>query len=310
MEGIVVLENVKEKREQWLKLRGENIGSSDIVTVCGLNPFKSRLELWAEKTGRMGFDAENEYMRLGSHMEPFIGELFARIKKIDALPADALFRHKDIEWAIASPDFFEVKRRPDDGAIDGIESIIECKNVSFRSAHKWEDGNIPEAAHCQVIWQLGVLGLEVGYIAALVGASPDMFYTPKVEFNKELFEQMLDMAGQFRDMVKADIPPAARSEDVKLLEKLKPWEDKEINLDTEEAIRLVNQWQIAKQKEKELSAEAAQYEKTRKNYEARLLQLMNGSSKARVGDCSVTVKTINRAAYECKASSYLKVTIK
>lgn len=299
-----MLEDVKQNREKWLQLKEKTVGSSDIVTVCGLNPYKSRLELWAEKTGRMGSDDENEYMRLGTYMEPFIAEMFGRAKDVEVRPANTLYRHKKLDWAVASPDFFTADFQVD-------TEIVECKNVNIRAAHQWEDGNIPNYAHMQVIWQLGVLGLPVGHIAALIGASPDMFYTPKVEFSSELFEQMLDMANNFLDLVRRDVPPAARAEDVKLLEQMKPFEEREVDLSgSEEAVALIDKWFHVNEQEKLFSKQGEEFKKHRKDYEARLLQLMSGANKAKLGGVTVTAKTINRAAYECKASSYLKVTIK
>ena len=40
------------KREDWLNVRKSGIGSSDAGAAVGLNPYKSQLELWMEKTGR------------------------------------------------------------------------------------------------------------------------------------------------------------------------------------------------------------------------------------------------------------------
>ena len=37
-------------RDQWLKVRKGGIGSSDAATAVGLNPYKSQLQLWMEKT--------------------------------------------------------------------------------------------------------------------------------------------------------------------------------------------------------------------------------------------------------------------
>ncbi|MDN5596762.1 MAG: YqaJ viral recombinase family protein, partial [Pseudomonas sp.] len=39
-------------REDWLAVRKGGIGSSDAAAAVGLNPYKSQLELWLEKTGR------------------------------------------------------------------------------------------------------------------------------------------------------------------------------------------------------------------------------------------------------------------
>ena len=40
-------------RDAWLKMRTQGIGGSDAGTIVGLNPWKSKYELWLEKTGQV-----------------------------------------------------------------------------------------------------------------------------------------------------------------------------------------------------------------------------------------------------------------
>ena len=42
-------------REDWLQVRQQGIGSSDAAAAVGLSPYKSPLQLWAEKTGQARF---------------------------------------------------------------------------------------------------------------------------------------------------------------------------------------------------------------------------------------------------------------
>ena len=39
-------------REEWLKLRRQGIGGSDVSIIAGINPFKSVYQLWLDKTGQ------------------------------------------------------------------------------------------------------------------------------------------------------------------------------------------------------------------------------------------------------------------
>jgi len=63
-------------REEWLEVRKQGIGSSDAAAAVGLNPYKSQLELWLEKTGRdTGLpktdpDDEESAMYWGNVLEP------------------------------------------------------------------------------------------------------------------------------------------------------------------------------------------------------------------------------------------------
>jgi predicted phage-related endonuclease len=37
--------------EEWLEARGSRIGGSDASAVVGMNPYKTNVDLWMEKTG-------------------------------------------------------------------------------------------------------------------------------------------------------------------------------------------------------------------------------------------------------------------
>lgn len=45
--------NADASREDWLKVRNTGLGGSDCGSILGLNPYKSALTLWSEKTGMM-----------------------------------------------------------------------------------------------------------------------------------------------------------------------------------------------------------------------------------------------------------------
>ncbi|MAL34750.1 MAG: alkaline phosphatase, partial [Pseudomonas sp.] len=65
-------------REEWLEVRKRGIGSSDAAAAVGLNPYKSQLELWLEKTGRdTGLpktdpDDDESPMYWGNVLEPIV----------------------------------------------------------------------------------------------------------------------------------------------------------------------------------------------------------------------------------------------
>ena len=49
-------------REEWLEERKKSLGGSDMGAVLGLNRYRSPYTVWAEKTGRIGEEPENEAM--------------------------------------------------------------------------------------------------------------------------------------------------------------------------------------------------------------------------------------------------------
>ena len=176
----VLLHNIQARREEWKELRKKTVGSSEIATIAGLNKFQTPLSLWAEKTGRTPPVEENEYMRLGTHLEPFIGSLFARTYGKSVFANTNLYVHPIHDFATATPDFFVTEHTIEEGnvVVEKSKGILECKSTSAHNLSNWQDGNIPNTAHLQIVWQMGIVGMVRGWVAALVGGNPNDFFSP------------------------------------------------------------------------------------------------------------------------------------
>ena len=49
---MAAIKTAEMERDAWLQERSKGIGGSDVATVLGLNPYKTPLSLWEEKTGK------------------------------------------------------------------------------------------------------------------------------------------------------------------------------------------------------------------------------------------------------------------
>lgn len=208
----ILLERTDANHNEWLALKEKRIGSSQIGTICGLNSFKTPLQLWAEMTGKAPKQPVNDYMWLGSETEPIIGKLFARRTGMMVQPASVLVQHPTEDWAIASPDFFVLQEK--------VKKLLETKNVNWRSMRRWENGP-PDEHVVQLNWQMGICGIEQGFIAGLLGGSPDDFVHEPFDYSRELFDMCLEQAGEFLQCIQKDIPPTAGAADVKLIESMR-----------------------------------------------------------------------------------------
>ena len=65
-------------REDWLEERKKGIGGSDAATILGLNPYKTSIDLWEEKTGRKDAEdiSDKPYVKYGTKAEDHLRELF------------------------------------------------------------------------------------------------------------------------------------------------------------------------------------------------------------------------------------------
>lgn len=302
MNNRMILADCSKNRVTWLEHKKSTIGSSEITTICGLNPFQSPLQLWAEKTGKVPPKEDNAHLIFGRLVEPAIEALFAHHTGLKVEDNDSMFVMDANPWASATPDAWVYQ--------DDKTGLLECKYTSNFSA--WQD-NVPDSAHCQIIWQMGVVGCEWGYLAGLVGARPDDLVTPYFKFEQSIFDQLLERGHDFLfNYVKKDIAPEAKtSADSKLLDKLITTDkDKIVDL-TGEALELANSLAEVQAKLKDANQSLKTLKEIEDASKARLMQIMADASKGILPDGrQVIIKQVNRGEYVVKPTSYKTISLK
>ncbi|MBY0446540.1 MAG: YqaJ viral recombinase family protein, partial [Burkholderiales bacterium] len=157
-------------REEWLRIRGLGIGSSDAAAAIGLSPYKSPLSLWLEKTHRRPTDdlSEKEAVIWGTVLEPVLATIYAQRTGLKVRKVNAVLQDPDFPFMLANLDR-EVLGHPDG------TGVLEIKTASYFSAPQWEDG-IPVAYQCQVLHQLAVTGHSWADVAVLIGGQDFRIY--------------------------------------------------------------------------------------------------------------------------------------
>lgn len=219
-------------REQWLALRREGIGGSDIAAILGISHFRTSLDVYMEKT--MGVSTpDSPYLRIGRLIEPTIAVLFeeATNLKTTILPEGSLFRSKTDPLKMCTPDRL----------IEGEHAGLEMKNVDRSKASEWGptmSQEIPIDAFCQAHWCMDVLEYPVWYVAALIGGNDFRFY--RFEQDPSLCEQMTAAAHAFkRNHLDPLIPPAGSPEVLKTyLSHRYPANTKDLLPTTDEALAI------------------------------------------------------------------------
>ncbi|WP_337521066.1 lambda-exonuclease family protein, partial [Mitsuokella jalaludinii] len=147
-------------RDAWLKMRTQGIGGSDAGTIVGLNPWKSKYELWLEKTGQVVPEdiSNREPVYWGNRLEDIVAQEFTRQtgKKVR--------RHGMVQDEAHPFLFANVDRM-----VAGEKAGLECKTANGFKASLWEGDEVPASYYCQCQHYMLVTGLPVWYIACLVG---------------------------------------------------------------------------------------------------------------------------------------------
>jgi len=95
-----------DDREHWLAKRKLGLGASDIASVLHLSPWRSALELWAQKTERVPEDDLEgiEAVWWGHQLEAAIIGGYAKRTERAAVPFGVLLQSARWPWLLATPD--------------------------------------------------------------------------------------------------------------------------------------------------------------------------------------------------------------
>ena len=150
--------------EEWLASR-KKIGGSDAACILGLNPYKSNIELFDIKTGRVEQEdiSDKQYVKYGTEAEEHLRELFKMDfpqYKVDYVENNMWVNDK-YPFAHASLDGYITDQ-------DGRKGVWECKTTEIISPlqkAKW-DNKIPDNYYIQVLHYLMVCEFDFAILKA------------------------------------------------------------------------------------------------------------------------------------------------
>ena len=197
--------------DEWLQQRTLGIGSSEVGTILGVNPWETPYQLWRRKTGLDAPKQENDAMRWGHYLEDAIARAFEDTTGktiIKASAGDWIAVDKDRDFLRVSPDrtyWLGDKRGPND------KGIVECKSTRL----KFDE--VPQYWFTQLMYQLGVMGYQEGFLAWVQRDTLD-FGTMHVQFDKDFYAFMTDRLTEFWQVnIKQGVEPAIVTVDDMLL---------------------------------------------------------------------------------------------
>jgi len=199
-----LIDTRKLERADWLEVRKTGIGSSDAAAAVGLNPYKSQLELWMEKTGR---DADlpkpdpkdtTEPVYWGTLLEPIVAASYTQKTGRKVRKVNAVLQHPQFPFMLANLDR-EVVGSP-------LVQILECKTAGEFGARLWKDG-VPEYVQLQVQHQLAVANKQAADVAVLICGQ--RLEVHRILRDDELIARLIHLEAKFWEYVTSDTPPPA-----------------------------------------------------------------------------------------------------
>lgn len=172
-------------KSEWLTYRKKGIGGSDAGAVCGLNPYRTAMEVYQDKTSNEVMELDNEAMRQGREFEDYVAKRFTEATGKKVRRANAMYYDEDHPFMLADVDRMVV----------GENAGLECKTASPYLADKWEDGKIPMHYQLQCHHYMSVMDTEAWYIAVLIYGREFKFY--RIERDEEIMADLVRMEQDF-----------------------------------------------------------------------------------------------------------------
>lgn len=241
---MTAIKTAEMPRDAWLQERTKGIGGSDVATVLGLNPYKTPLSLWEEKTGKAEGSPAGEAAYWGTTLEDVVAKEFSKrtgmkIQRVNFLlsTGEGGWMRGNIDRAIVNEQIAKTVRvhKPEKAAETGLmlstDVGLECKTANAFMADKWGpsqeaeivSGNvvtehqIPLYYETQIQWYMAVTGIKKFYVAVLIGGQDYRMY--EVRRDEDVIKAIVEKCHAFWfKKVLADVPPdPINADDIKKL---------------------------------------------------------------------------------------------
>lgn len=175
-----------------MNLRKSGIGSSEVGTILGLNPYETPYQLWRRKVGIDPPKPENFAMKAGHYLEDAVSKFYSDEtgkEIIKASAGDWIIRSNEHPHMQVSPDrTFWIPGLPKNNQNKGI---LECKTTQMEV----DANNVPQSWFAQLQYQLGIAEYQQGALAWLTMGR--LFGYRDFEFDPDFFGYMAEEVTKF-----------------------------------------------------------------------------------------------------------------
>lgn len=287
-------------RKEWLERRRHGLGSSDAAAVCGLDPWRTPLEVYLTKTMPEFADHDSQAKAWGRRLEDTIAQAYSEeTGRPIYRPACMIEQHKTLPWMLCSLDRLT--------EVDGRGRIVECKNVRQDSDQWGAPGtdDIPDHYLIQCQHQLCVTGMQTCDLAVLFGGQDLRVY--EVPANEEVQVKLTRILSDFWAKVQRREAPEpswthpSTPDLIKAIQRVTPGL----------AGTLHEGWVAAAVRHKELGRELSELKAERENLQAQMVHAMGLCEVAVLpSGHQITRKLIHRKGYTVDPTSYHDFRIK
>jgi putative phage-type endonuclease len=189
-----LVRGLRQGTDEWREWRRSKIGASDAPIIYGVSPFRSRIDLWAEKTGGQTEEVTAETLArwdVGRRVEGIALDHYAAVTG-RKLRRGLIFEDREVSWRVAS-----------------LDALTDDRVVEAKWSSRFRD-EVPLDVLVQVTHEMAVVGVRRADIVVL---SPEGFAIHEVVFDLALWEAIDEAEREFWRRVEAGVPPAPEGTD-------------------------------------------------------------------------------------------------
>ena len=172
-------------KKEWLGYRKLGIGGSDAGAICGLNPYRTAMQVYQDKVSEEVEEFDNEAMMQGRDFEDYVARRFMKATGKKVRRANAMFYDENHPFMLADVDRMVV----------GENAGLECKTASPYAAEQWKDDKIPLSYQMQCFHYMSVCNADAWYIAVLIYGREFKYY--KLERDEEIIQGLIQIEQNF-----------------------------------------------------------------------------------------------------------------
>lgn len=144
--------DITQGTPEWLAWRGNRIGGSDAPVIMGVDPYRTKYQLFQEKTVGLQRQA-TPAMERGKAMEDEVRQIVKKTHYLDFKPV--CFESVEFPWMIASLDGFDERNK----------IVLEIKCPKLETVLNVKAGDIPDGYVIQIVHNMIVAGANEGILS-------------------------------------------------------------------------------------------------------------------------------------------------
>jgi putative phage-type endonuclease len=199
-----------KNKQEWLRERKNYLGGSDLGAICGLNPYRTALDVYLDKTSDDIRCETSPAMRWGNLLEDVVAKAYAEDTGYAITMSPPTIYHHEYKFLGANIDGWVSELRE---GREKTKHILECKTAGFNKGKEWGEvgtDQIPESYLIQCAFYASICDVPKVDIAVLIAGQDFRIYT--YNRNKDLEDKIIKIGVNFwHNHIEKRIPPKCMS---------------------------------------------------------------------------------------------------